>query len=90
MSRTDVQRRTNIPTVFTEATEDVATNAEELKKAFAPALGEPGQSFYVPWGIDGSNKDKLRVSSVLDLLSGGSGGDSNSGNTEGDQNCKFI
>jgi hypothetical protein len=52
-------------------------DAETLKKNFAPSIGDHTQSFLVPWGTDGSNQDKLRVSTVQDLLQGG-GGDQNS------------
>jgi hypothetical protein len=52
-------------------------DAETLKQNFAPSIGDHTQSFLVPWGTDGSNQDKLRVSTVQDLLLGG-GGDQNS------------
>lgn len=58
-------------------------DADMLKHTYAPAIGEPSQSFYVPWGTDGSNMDKLRVSTVQDLLQGG-------GSTGGDQNCMSL
>jgi len=54
-------------------------DADTLIHTFAPSIGDPSQSFLVPWGNDGSNQDKLRVSTVTDLLLGGGG----------DQNCTF-
>lgn len=69
------QQRTHIPAVFTETN---ATDATSLKHFFAPSLGDPGQSFWKPWGSDGINKDKLRVSTVTDLLKGFVSGGSNS------------
>lgn len=62
---------------------NVTTDAEILKSSFAPSLGETAQSFYVPWGSDGSNKAKLRVSTVENLLQGG-------GSAGGDQNSEFL
>ncbi|KLO11497.1 hypothetical protein SCHPADRAFT_831049 [Schizopora paradoxa] len=55
--------REHIPMAFT-----LAQNISNVRYEFVPSLGETGASYFLPWGIDATNKASLKSSTVEELL----------------------